>query len=137
MRRWGGRTVLWAAAAVLAVSVTARAADDAADRFASILATAKKNRATPAGAAYDEAFGRSMQAQLGMQMARCFTRTPNPDLAKFDMLVRLDAQGKSSEVLVRPETNVALCFKPRIGEATFPEPPQPSYWVHVEMEVTR
>jgi len=49
----------------------------------------------------------------------------------------VDAKGKASEVLMRPETNIALCFKPRIAEATFPEPPQTAYWVHVDMQVTQ
>ena len=137
MRKSGRRALLWGAVAVLAATVHAGAAAGGEDRFDSILATAKKNRETPAGAAYDAAFGRSMQTQLGMQMAKCFTRTPNPDLSKFDMLVQVDASGKAGEVLLRPETNVALCFRPRIGEATFPPPPRPAYWVHVEMEVTR
>ena len=137
MRTLGRRALLWGAVAVLAATVHAGAAGGGADRFDSILAIAEKNVGTPAGAAYDQAFGQAMQAQLGMQMAKCFTRTPNPDLAKFDMLVQVDASGKASEVLLRPETNVALCFRPRIGEAAFPEPPRPAYWVHVEMDVTR
>ncbi len=136
MRILRGRAIRWAAAAVLAASTLAAAPAAETEDFDSIMTTAKRNLETPAGAAYDEAFGRSMQAQLGMAMAKCFTRTPDPDLTKFDMLVKLDPKGKASEVLVRPETNVALCFKPRIGEATFPEPPASDYWVHVEMEVT-
>jgi len=137
MRTLGRLVLLWAAVGVPALAGTARAAGDEAGRFDSTLAIAEKNVGTPAGAAYDAAFGRAMQAQLGMAMAKCFTRTPKPDTSKFDMLIQVDARGKAGEVLLRPETNVALCFRPRIGEAAFPEPPRPAYWVHVEMDVTR
>ncbi len=137
MRANGIPALLRAAVALLALAAVARAAGEDAGRFDSILAIAKKNLQTPAGAAYDQAFGSSMQAQLGMQMAKCFTRTQNADPTRFDMLVQVDAKGKASEVLMRPETNIALCFKPRIAEATFPEPPQTAYWVHVDMQVTQ
>jgi hypothetical protein len=136
MRTIWRRALFGAAAVALTVAGSARAAGDEAGRFDSILAIAKKNVGTPAGAAYDKAFGAAMQAQLGMQMAKCFTRTPKPDTSKFDMLIQVDARGKAGEVLLRPETNVALCFRPRIGEATFPPPPAPAYWVRVEMDVT-
>ena len=128
---------LGAIMAMLILAAVAQGAGEDAGRFDSGLAAAKKSLETPEGAAYDQAFGSAMQSQLGIQMAKCFTRTPDPDLTRFDMLVRLDATGKAGEVLMRPETNVALCFKPRIGEAVFPAPPRPDYWVHVEMEVTR
>jgi flavin-binding protein dodecin len=130
MRMQGGRAVRGGRRG-LVVSVSARW-DEA--RSASTRSSPwRRGRETPAGAAYDAAFGRSMQAQLGMAMAKCFTRTPEPDIRKFDMLVELDPAGKVTEVLVRPETNVALCFKPRIGEARSGAA-LPAYWVHVEMK---
>jgi hypothetical protein len=124
-------------AMLLAASSAGLAAEETPSRFDAALAKAKENQATPAGAAYDEVFGHTMSSQLGPSLAKCFTRTENPDVRKWDMLIRLDDAGNIAEVLLKPETNVGLCFKPSLVRTRFPAPPGPDWWVHVDMDITR
>jgi hypothetical protein len=53
----------------------------------------------------------------------------------FDALLRVNAEGKADEVILRPETSVARCVEPDFRGAVYPRPPQTSWWVKVEVRL--
>ncbi len=49
--------------------------------------------------------------------------------------MRVGENGKSEEVLFGPETALARCVAPDFQDATYPRPPQPSWWVKIEVRL--
>ncbi|MDP9194733.1 MAG: hypothetical protein M3P06_23805 [Acidobacteriota bacterium] len=107
-----------------------------ADQFDDALAAAKANAKTSEGANYDTTFGRAFAEKHAGTMVRCTQEVPVAGLANFDLLVNVDGAGVVDQVLVRPTTEVARCLQAAVQKDTYPEPPEPKYWVHVAMSIT-
>lgn len=65
---------------------------------------------------------------------KCFDSLDEPDDAKFDVVMALDATGKVSRVYRNLETNLGLCMFSEMEKATFPSPPAAPYYFHVLMD---
>src|SRR5262245_54429023 len=117
--------------AVQAADVTPKA------RFDSALVEAKANLATPAGKAYDIAISKHFESQFGPVLNQCFKATPKPDASPFEMVIVLSGKGKPQEVLVWPETNIAICFTAQLITASLPAPPEDGYRAYMKMKFAR
>jgi hypothetical protein len=96
---------------------------------------AESNAKTPAGKRYESALVSKIEDWLRPAVARCARTVPKEEIISFDALVRVGAEGKAEEVLFGPDTAVARCVAPDFREATYPRPPQPSWWVRIEVKL--
>jgi len=103
--------------------------------FDSALAAADENLKSKEGEKYDVAFARKAGPWISRALAGCTKGLPASDLGPFTVLVRVAETGQAEEVLVRPETKVALCLKPSFAGAKNPKPPGPSWWVKVVIAI--
>ncbi len=96
---------------------------------------AESNAKTPAGGRYEGVLVSQVEDWLHPAVVRCAAAAPKEELISFDALLRVSPQGKAEEVLFGPETAVARCVAPEFHEAIYPRPPQPSWWVKVEVKL--
>lgn len=107
------------------------------EEFSAGLREALANVKTPAGAKYDGVFGKSFAEKHQKTMVRCTTGLPAQDLASFEIVARVASDGKLERLLVEPRTKVAECLQKAMAGDAYPAPPQPHYWVHVSMRISR
>lgn len=96
---------------------------------------AESNAKSPAGKRYEGVMVSRLEEWLRPALERCVKKVPKEELISFDGLVRVGENGKSEEVLFGPETALARCVAPDFQDATYPRPPQPSWWVKVEVRL--
>ena len=96
---------------------------------------AESNAKSPAGKRYEGVLVGKIEDWLRPALQRCAKDEAREELVSFDALVRVGAEGKAEEILFRPETAVARCVAPDFRDATYPRPPQPSWWVNVEVRL--
>jgi hypothetical protein len=96
---------------------------------------AEANVKTPAGKRYEGVLVSKLEDWLRPALERCVRDEPKEERVSFDALVRVSGEGRAEEALFRPETAVARCVAPEFREATYPRPPQPSWWVKVEVRL--
>jgi hypothetical protein len=96
---------------------------------------AESNAKTPAGKRYEGVLVGKIEDWLRPALERCTRDAAKEELVSFDGLVRVSAEGRAEETLFRPETAVARCVAPDFREATYPKPPQPGWWVKIEVRL--
>jgi hypothetical protein len=104
-------------------------------RFDALLAEAQKEGKTDAGVEYNRQIAIYFERQVGPTASGCFESTAKPETTPFDILIQVNGDGRAREVLMRPETNTALCLKQALLVDGYPKPPAPSYWVNVRMGI--
>jgi len=109
---------------------------DATEEFDLIQRLAQDQEKTRAGAAYADSWNHYFAARHAPTLKKCFDTVPNPDGSTFDLLVRIAADGRPLETLVRPPTNVAECLRRAMADDRYPKPPRPRYWFHTAMKIT-
>lgn len=123
----GTTLVLWAA---LAAPVPADDAVKAAET------AARANGASEDGRRYEESIGAAFGREHGATVGACAKAVRRPDLADFDVLVRV-GPGTADEVLVRPATNLSDCVRGKLVGWRVPPPPREGYWVKVSVALKR
>jgi hypothetical protein len=98
---------------------------------------AESNAKTPAGRRYEEKLIPGVEDWLRQPLERCVKNVPKEELVSFDAFVRIGAAGEAEEILFGPETAVARCVAPDFREAKYPSPPEPAWWVKIEVHLTR
>jgi hypothetical protein len=121
-------------ALAVAAAPRARAASDT--EFAAAMGEALENVKTPAGAKYDETFGRRFAEKHQKTMVRCTKGRPAKDMGSFDVLARVASDGKLEGLLAQPLTKVAACLLLAMVSDAYPAPPGPHYWVHLHMSIS-
>jgi hypothetical protein len=112
----------------------------AADKkqLADAVAAVDANLKTTAGKQYDETIGNEFPARFQSSVKQCKQSLPAGSTASpFDMLLKLDARGKVQEVLVDPETALALCTRTALLAGSFSPPPRGDYWINIHMQFKR
>ena len=137
----GGRSFVATAARAAALAAAAWVFSGGAlraDRFEDSLAEARKNAAAPGGREYERRVGeRFDETKLRDALAECVADARADDVVPFTALLRLSADGRASEVLLRPPVPIAVCLRWSIRETSFPRPPDRAYWVAVDVSPTR
>lgn len=120
--------------ALLVACVLADLACFAADRKAlkDAVAQVEANLKTPEGKKYeDEHVGKDFEKYI--PAVRECKKTESGAPADFDLLVRLNADGKIAEVLSYPETPMAKCSQGVLSKGQFSPPPHGEYWVNIHL----
>jgi len=87
------------------------------------------------GRSYGKAMERAFPKDHGATLSTCASETPNPDLSKFTLLLRIDAQGVVESAMVKPATNLAVCLEGKIkGWKTLP-PPHGGFWAKLDLKL--
>jgi len=68
-------------------------------------------------------------------MVDCTKGAADDDLATFDLVVQVAADGKVENAMVEPATKVALCLRDQMPRSGYPKPPAPRWWVFVNMKI--
>lgn len=95
------------------------------------VAAVDANLKTPEGKKYEEHMGKDVEKYFPA-MREC-KKTESGTPADFDMLLRLNSDGKVAEVLIHPETAMAMCSQGAFRSAQFSPPPRGDYWVNIHM----
>jgi hypothetical protein len=98
-------------------------------------AAAEQNAKTPAGKRYEGVLVSRAEEWLRPALERCVKDAPAEERISFDAFVRVGVGGKAEEVVFAPQTAVARCVAPEFGSAKYPSPPQPSWWVKIEVRL--
>ncbi|HEX4441498.1 MAG TPA: hypothetical protein VH854_15585 [Thermoanaerobaculia bacterium] len=96
---------------------------------------AEQNAKSPAGKRYEGTLLGKIDEWLRPAVEKCAKDVAAEDRIGFDALVRVGADGKAEEVLFGPETAVARCVAPTFQDQTYPRPPEPSWWVKLEVRM--
>ena len=96
---------------------------------------AESNVRTPAGRAYEGVVIGRVDEWLRPALERCVKDAPAEERISFDVFVRVGAVGKAEEVVFAPETAVARCVVEDFRSAKYPSPPEPSWWVKIEVRL--
>jgi hypothetical protein len=87
------------------------------------------------GRTYGKALEKVFPKDHGATLSACANETPNPDLSKFTLLLRIDAQGVVESAMVKPATNLAACLEGKIkGWKTLP-PPHGGFWAKLDVKL--
>ena len=97
--------------------------------------TAEENAKTPAGRRYQSALESSLDRWLRKSLERCGKGVSKEQAISFNVYVQVGEKGKAEDVLFDPETAVARCVAPDFRDAKYPSPPQPSWWVKIEVRL--
>jgi hypothetical protein len=93
------------------------------------------NLRTPEGKKYDEEMGSEFVQKHLAPLRQC-KQTAGDDLRNFWILLKLDRDGATKEVLLYPETKLGICARAALLKETFPSPPRSGYWVSIYMQRT-
>ena len=96
---------------------------------------AASNVRSPAGRSYEGVVIGRVDEWLRPLVERCVKDAPQEERISFDVFVRVGAEGKAEEVLHAPDTAVARCVHADFGEAKYPNPPMPSWWVKIQVRI--
>ena len=96
---------------------------------------AENNAKSPAGKRYEGTVIGRVDPWLRPVVEKCAKEAPAEERISFDALVRVGADGKAEEVVFGPETAVAKCVAPTFQDQTYPRPPEPSWWVKIEVRM--
>ena len=105
-----------------------------AEVFKAAQVAASQNEETPAGARYVGEFATRF-GELSPVLQECTRQAAPGEIATFDVLARIGADGAVEEARVQPETRVALCLCDKVRKARFGPPPEPGWWVQVRMDI--
>lgn len=122
--------------ALAAKSASNGAPAEALTAFDSALKAEHANVATPAGEVFDKEIGKQFSERHTDTMNRCTQNVTDADLAGFDLLMKLGADGKVQEALIRPETKVATCLQKSVTNDAYKKPPRDGYWVRIGVTLT-
>jgi hypothetical protein len=96
---------------------------------------AQENAKTPAGKRYETALEAALESWLRKALERCIRGREKSELSDFEAFVRVGGAGEAEEVVFGAETAVARCVLQDFRDAKYPRPPQPSWWIKVEVQL--
>jgi hypothetical protein len=96
---------------------------------------AENNAKSPAGKRYEGTVIGKVDPWLRPAVEKCAKEAPAEERISFEALVRVSADGRAEEVLFGPETAVAKCVAPVFRDQTYARPPEPSWWVKLQVRM--
>ena len=124
------------AAALVELALFASAPAANAQTFEAARKTARAAAMTAAGKRYQPVFAKAFSESQARELGRCVESQNPADLSPFEVLIEIGSSGAAEEVLVRPESNVALCLRESIRKARFPRPPRGHYWTSTTLRLS-
>ena len=120
--------------AVLLHAAGAAQAPMSVPTFDEALVAAGESIEAPGGEAYQKEFGKKSSKYLGAALDDCLGG-PAAVQSSFQILLKLEADGKVGSALVRPEGPVTACVRDKLSRRTFPKPPAGSTWKLVNVRL--
>ena len=96
---------------------------------------AEENSKTPAGRRYQTALDSSLDKWLRTTIERCVKGITKEQALSFNAYVEVGGKGEAEDVLFEPATDVSRCAEPDFRAAKYPSPPEPSWWVRIEIQL--
>ncbi len=130
-------TIRAAAVALALLACSARVRADEPRRATPSMAreAAEENAKTPAGRRYQTALDSSLDKWLRTTLERCVKGITKEQALSFNAYVEVGGKGEAEDVLFEPETDVSGCAEPDFRGARYPSPPEPSWWVRIEVQL--
>lgn len=123
-------------AALVFFAAAAPAPATGASAFEAARKIAVANAKTAPGRKYQAVFAKAFSESQAGELGRCVEHQAAPDLSPFEALAEIAANGSVESVLVRPESNVAVCLRDSIRRHAFPRPPRPHYWTSTTLRLS-
>ena len=87
------------------------------------------------GRSYGKTLERAFSKEKAGAVSECAKDLDKPDLTNFTVLLRIGADGVANEVLVKPESNLAVCVKGKLEGWKTPPPPHADFWAKLEVKL--
>lgn len=87
-------------------------------------AVAKALYTTPDGEDYRRLVNEYLSVRHSKTMRDCFRTTEDPWTANFELIGFIDRTGSLIDAVVKPETNIGMCFTTGLLNSIFPKPPR-------------
>ena len=94
---------------------------------------ATNNANTEEGKKYDSRVGTYLTKNHSATMKKCFDIIMKPSNKEFKIVLLISESGTVSNLALRPESNISLCFSNTLKKEIFPAPPRDNYWVQIIM----
>ena len=94
---------------------------------------ATNNAKTKEGKNYDSKVGVYLTKNHSATMKKCFDIITKPSNEEFKIVLLISESGTVSNLALRPESNISLCFSNTLKKEIFPAPPRDNYWVQIIM----
>ncbi len=105
------------------------------ETFAEAVGAARDNEQSTEGARYEKALTRFSSEQLGVLIGGCVEAVDRPDRSSFEAVLKIAQDGAVMKALVKPETNLGVCFRDKLKHRLLPKPPRAGYWVRFDMRL--
>lgn len=124
-----------AVACLLAVLPSAHAKED---DFATRFKQAELNiQPEPSHEFYHGPFSKDFYQQYPAWLSQCMQDTTDSEVAAFDLVIKLAADGGVETVMARPRTALASCFVKLVKARRFPAPPSAHFWLPVGIKFAK
>lgn len=97
------------------------------------LKQAEANLKTPQGQQFDAAIGKTFAANYNDILAACVKLAGEPKQTPFDLLLQIGSTGAVNNLFFSVPTRVSMCLASKVQSGRFPAPPQPDYWVKINI----
>jgi hypothetical protein len=101
--------------------------------FADAVKAANANAATAQGKIYAAEVTRHFSEQHLTSLKECTSAANEPEKTPFTLALKIGKKGLVEQVLVKPETRVAVCMARGVVKDHLKKPPTPGYWVAVTL----
>ena len=88
-----------------------------------------------AGKSFGKTLERAFSKEKRGAVSQCAKDLDKPDLTSFTVLLRIGGDGVTNEVLVKPESNLAVCVKGKLEGWNTPPPPHADFWAKLEVKL--
>jgi len=126
------------AVGVLLAAIPSAHARAAEDDFATRFKQANLNiQAEPAHEFVHGPFSKDFYQQYPAWLSECMKETTGSEVAPFDIVIKLAANGQAETVMARPQTAMSSCFVKLVKARKFPAPPSAHFWLPLAIKFTK
>jgi hypothetical protein len=86
---------------------------------------------------YHGPFSKDFYQQYPAWLSQCMKETTGSEVAAFDIVIKLAANGEAETVMARPQTALASCFVKLVKARRFPAPPSAHFWLPVGIKFAK
>lgn len=105
----------------------------ASTSFDDAVKAAAANAATAQGKVYAAEVSQHVSEQHLTSLRECTSAANEPEKTPFTLAVKVGKKGLVEQVMVKPETRVALCMARGLVKDHLKKPPTPGYWVTITL----
>jgi len=88
-----------------------------------------------AGKAYERTVCGCVRRDFANTLNVCISKLADPDLSDFEMILTIEPDGSVESICLSKETEVSVCLREALLDASFPAPPFAPFRGHVSMRL--